>query len=241
MSTRRIGVLVIVESVLIFVPLIVLGVAINWPASLDDPAAVALPRLSENEAAVRAGYLVYLGYSILFLPVALAITRWTQGTGRSALSTAALVAIGFATLSSGMRTIGILRWLSTMFPLAERWDQADAAEQTAIAVQFDALNAYGGAIGEVLGVSLFAALWVAVTALAPGRADLPWWFRPTGALVAVIVALPVIDLVGVDPGMLTTVGGTAIHLWLLAIGLTMLRSQQPATRAMAVAGGAPRP
>ena len=56
----------IVQGLLIFIPTFVLGAAINWPDSLDDPASVALPRLLENEGAVRAGYFAYLIYSILF-------------------------------------------------------------------------------------------------------------------------------------------------------------------------------
>jgi hypothetical protein len=44
----------------------VLGAAINWPDSLGDPASVDLPRLLENEVAVRIGYFSYLSYSVLF-------------------------------------------------------------------------------------------------------------------------------------------------------------------------------
>jgi len=51
---------------LLFVPLGVLGTAIGWPASLGDPASVALPRLLQQEPIVRFGYLIYLAYSVLF-------------------------------------------------------------------------------------------------------------------------------------------------------------------------------
>jgi hypothetical protein len=74
-SRRLTAGLLTIEGLLIFVPLAVLGGAIGWPASLGDPAAVALPRLLENEGAVRFGYLVYLAYSVLFLPVAIWTTR----------------------------------------------------------------------------------------------------------------------------------------------------------------------
>ncbi|MFM8506037.1 MAG: hypothetical protein ACKOBB_13540 [Acidimicrobiaceae bacterium] len=48
------------QGLLLFIPLYVLGAAVNWPASLDDPASIALPRLAENEGAVRFGYFSYL-------------------------------------------------------------------------------------------------------------------------------------------------------------------------------------
>ncbi|MFM8415977.1 MAG: hypothetical protein ACKOAT_00590, partial [Actinomycetota bacterium] len=54
------------QGLLIFVPTVVLGAAVNWPESLSDPASIALPRLAENEGAVRFGYVAYLLYSVLF-------------------------------------------------------------------------------------------------------------------------------------------------------------------------------
>jgi hypothetical protein len=59
---------------LIFVPTFVLGAAVDWPASLDDPASIALPRLAENEGAVRFGYFEYLPYPVLFA-VTIALDR----------------------------------------------------------------------------------------------------------------------------------------------------------------------
>jgi hypothetical protein len=69
------GWLLIAESLLIFVPLSVLGSAINWPKSLSDPADKILPLLVEHASAVRFGYLVYLVYSILFWAIA-SLTIW---------------------------------------------------------------------------------------------------------------------------------------------------------------------
>ncbi|MEM9133150.1 MAG: DUF4386 family protein [Actinomycetota bacterium] len=227
MTNRTGGLLAITASFLALVPLVVLGAAIDWPASLGDPAADALPRLLDNEGAVRFGYLAYLGYSVLLLPVGIAVTRWADGGARATLSTLALIAMGAAAVSSGMRTIGIIRWLSTMFPLAESWEVADDAERAIIAVQFDAVNNYGGAIGELLGVGLFAVVWLAVTALGPGRRHRGGWFVISGAVVAAVVAVPLIDLAGVDPGAAVILSGTAFNLWLLAVGVAMIRDTEP--------------
>jgi len=69
----------LVQGLLLLVPTAVLGVAIGWPESLGDPAEVALPRLLAEETAVRAGYLSYLLFSILFVAAAL-----TELAGRTA-------------------------------------------------------------------------------------------------------------------------------------------------------------
>ncbi|MBM3669960.1 MAG: DUF4386 family protein [Actinobacteria bacterium] len=98
----------ILQGLLIFVPMVVLGAAINWPESLSDPADIALPRLLENEGAVRFGYVAYLIYSILFAVTIALLVRYVKG---AALGVLAAVIIGFAMISALARSIGIVRWL----------------------------------------------------------------------------------------------------------------------------------
>ena len=49
MSFQKIvGLLVLFQSILLFLPLIILGNAINWPDSLDYPASQSLPLILNN-------------------------------------------------------------------------------------------------------------------------------------------------------------------------------------------------
>jgi hypothetical protein len=61
------GIVLLVQGFSLFAPMAVLGSAIQWPDSLDYPAAKMLPLLREQLEAVRLGYGLYLGYSLLFL------------------------------------------------------------------------------------------------------------------------------------------------------------------------------
>jgi hypothetical protein len=125
------------------------------------------------------------------------------------------------------RTIGITRWLSAAFPLAEQWQETTSAtSREALAIQFDTLNNFGGAVGETLGVSIFAAVWLGATIARPG---LPRWARVTGALVLVPLTAPAIELAGVDGGILVSLSSSAITIWLLAVGIAMMRDR-PAGR-----------
>ncbi|MEO3977818.1 DUF4386 family protein [Streptomyces sp. CAU 1734] len=223
LGARRVAAaLLAVEGLLIIVPALVLGSAIGWPASLDDPAAVALPRLLEQEGAVRAGYAVYLVYSVLFLPVAVWTTRALTGGADTALSR---VAIGFAIASALARTIGISRWLLAMPGLAEAHAGAsDASVREAVAVQYELLNDFGGGIGEVLGVSLFAAGWLLCTSVAALRAGPA--HRPlliAGFPVAAGLALPLVEIAGADAGAATSIGTSLLHLWFLAAAAVLAR------------------
>ena len=220
-TARWAAALLVVEALLIFVPLAVLGAAINWPQSLDDPASVALPRLLDNEGAVRFGYSVYLAYSVLFLPVAVLVTRALAGTRDGDLLVR--MALGLAVASMLARCIGILRWLTAMPALAETYVASDDASRVALAAQYDLLNNFGGGVGELLGVSLFAALWLATTIVAAWRSGTPRWLLGSGVVVAVLLAAPLVELGGGDAGPLVSLGAASLQLWLLATAYVIVR------------------
>lgn len=211
----------ITQGLLLFVPTFVLGAAIDWPASLDDPAEVALPRLLENEGAVRLGYLAYLIYSILFAVTIALLVRYARLTTVGVL---AAVVIGFAAASALARSIGIVRWLAPMPELAQMWESATTEDQRAsIAVLYETLNSYGGTIGEILGVSIFAA--IAIGALSIGAfttRPFPNWVGVFGVIAAIVVLGSAVELLGVDPGVYLTIATTVVQLWFLAVGIWLL-------------------
>ncbi|MFM9095549.1 MAG: DUF4386 family protein, partial [Actinomycetes bacterium] len=139
------GLVSIIQGLLLFIPLTVLGGAINWPDSLGDPAEIALPRLLENEGAVRAGYFAYLIYSILFVISIALLSQVVLGKNAGLLLR---LIIAFAVISVLARSIGIIRWLVPMYDLADLWKGASTEEQRyTISTTFEALNSYGGTIG----------------------------------------------------------------------------------------------
>ncbi len=225
---RLSGALLIVQGLLIFAPLIVLGGAIGWPGNLSEPASVNLPLMIEQAGAVRLGYLTYLTYSILFWPVSLLTAR--VAAGNDTLSPGLKIAAGFGLASMAARSIGILRWLAPMPVLARLYTAPDATPelQQAISVVFEGLNAYGGAIGETLGVSLFAALWlVIVSVVFLRRRMLPAWIGVFGLVAALALAINLVELFGVDLGALITATTAVVHLWFLALGVVLLRKAGP--------------
>jgi hypothetical protein len=222
-STMRLaGLASLAQGLLLFIPLVVLGQAIEWPASLGDPAAVALPRLLEQESAVRLGYVAYLVYSILFALVMMQLARVSLGESRPGLMR---IVVGFAIASTVARSIGIVRWLVPMPQLAQQWQSAGSdQDRYAISVAFESLNAFGGTIGEVLGVSLFAAISLFVLCSAALRVgSLPQWLGLFGILAAVGLVATTSDLFGVDPGALAPfLATTVIQLWFLAMAAWLL-------------------
>lgn len=218
---RGAGWVAVVQGLLIFVPTFVLGAAVDWPASLSDPASVALPRLADNEGAVRFGYVAYLVYSVLFAVTMVMLARLVEG--ELAVGVRRLV-IGFAIASAIARSLGIVRWLAPMPELADAYATATGdGQRYAVERIYDALNSYGGMIGEALGVGLFAAISIGLLSVGLLRSRvIPRWVGVWSVISAIALALGVVEFLGADPGPLLTVTVTIVQLWFLAVGVWLL-------------------
>jgi hypothetical protein len=219
-------VLLIIEFFLIFPPLIILGAAINWPASLDEPASVNLPLILEQYAGVMTGYSIYLVYSLLFWPVAYLTGRVIVGDDPD--NPLFRIASAFAALSALARALGIVRWLFAMPVLAQLYTASTATPelQASISVVYEMLNAYAGGVGELLGVSLFAVIWlVLISLLIMRQANWPNWLGYFGLVAAASLFLNLFETIGVDMGPMITVSVTLLHFWMLAAALVFWRKK----------------
>jgi hypothetical protein len=228
------GWLLIAESLLIFVPLTVLGSAINWPKSLSDPADKILPLLVEHASAVRFGYLVYLVYSILFWVIASLTIRVLIDDESDSIWLR--VANGFGIASAIARCLGIIRWLVVMPALATLYTDPTISTGTreSIAVVYRALNDYAGSIGEVLGVSLFAGLWLAIVSVRILQTRiLPRWLGFLGLVSATLLGVQLARLFGVDLGAFISISVSVLQLWFLAMGIVLVAKAAKVERNLA--------
>lgn len=220
--TIALSVFVIIEALLIFAPLIILGAAIDWPDSLDLPAAKILPLVAQEIDAVRLGYGIYLLYSFLWVGLGASVA-WLACRKEGGTGILVTLAIALGCVSAVARCIGIIRWLSASAEFANFYpNSSDVVTNRAIETAQTAVNAWGGSIGEVLGVALFASAWlVTVSIIIITNKSLPKFLGFIGFPVAIAVVLPAAQLFGLD---LISVAGatTAMHLWLFAVGFTAL-------------------
>lgn len=215
--------LLIAQFILMWTAFFILSSAINWPMSLDDPAAVALPRVLAQAQPMMIGYGCYLMVGLLIVPATAALNARLGITGALGGFTLAL-----ATLSALAKAIGITRWLFAMPTLAQAY-VAPGADHSAIAVMFETLNAYAGGIGEILGVGLISGLWTLVIAREIAR-------RPNIGVKALagFLALTGVGLLatipagfGVDLGPVLTLSGVVWQFALFGVALWALT--QPKT------------
>jgi len=223
---RLAAIFLIIEFLLIFVPLIILGAAINWPASLDEPASVNLPLILDQYAAIMTGYSIYLAYSLLFWPMAYLTGRAI--VFRDSENLIFRIATGFAVLSTLARALGIVRWLFAMPVLAQMYTNPEASDhfKESISMVYEMLNAYAGGIGELLGVSLLAAIWlVLIGTLLIRLSYWPSWLGYFGLIVAASLLLNLLEMIGIDMGAMITISETLQHFWMLATAIVFLHKK----------------
>ncbi|HRF94382.1 MAG TPA: DUF4386 family protein [Aggregatilineales bacterium] len=232
--SRTIAFILILEGLLMFAPTIILGMAIGWPGSLGDSADVMLHAIFAEADATRVGYLFYLLYSILFLPTIVLIVRMAGDKQTNTIFVQ--MAISFASLSTLARVIGIIRWLVAMPELAVTYNDATVSTMTkeSIIVTYNMLNNFGGSIGEILGVSIFASLAIVMVAVIIFQnKGLPRWTGYFAISAAIALCLPILEIMGVNPAILPDfiliISVAVVQFWFLFLGAYLFFRRTPST------------
>ena len=218
-ARRRTAALLLIQFVTMWGAFFILAPAINWPASLDEPPAVILPLILDQSGAVFAGYLSYLIHALALLPLAILLRdalRLDGAMGRAVVTLGVLA--GFA------KALGIVRWLFLMPGLAAAYTDpaATPATKDAIAVVYEAFNAYAGGVGELLGVGLFAGIWTIVISVAVLRQG--WTVIGYAGLGAAVLLLStLLSVVGIESPVMLTLSGILWQFWTLALAITIWR------------------
>lgn len=213
--------LLLAQFIFIWTTFFVLSSAIDWPASLDDPASIALPRLLANEGSVLFGYGCYLLAALLIVPATAAINGRLGLGGPMAGFTLAL-----ACLSAIAKAIGISRWLFAMPNLARDYVAADEAGKAVIDTVFRTLNDHAGGIGEIIGVGLVSGVLTVVLGLVvAGRAErgsrFTGWFA---AVAGASLFLSIPAGFGLELGPVLTISNIAWQFALLFLAIWALQS-----------------
>ncbi|MEM9432594.1 MAG: hypothetical protein AAGA12_01625 [Pseudomonadota bacterium] len=197
----------------------ILAPTINWPASLSEPPEVIFPLILDQSTAVFTGYLSYLIHAVILIPVAILLRDALGLNGAMGRTVVTLgVLAGFA------KALGITRWLFLMPGLAVAYTDpaATPVTQDAIAVVYEAFNAYAGGLGELMGVGLFAGIWTIVISVAILRQG--WTVLGyAGFGAAVLLLSTLLSVVGIESPLMLTLSGILWQFWTLALAITLWR------------------
>jgi hypothetical protein len=222
-QTHLLTLLILAQVVLFMVPLVVLGRAIGWPASLRFPAGEILPLIEREAFAVQIGYWGYLATVVAMVPLVLALRRHAHAAGVRNLAVDCMTAFGMA--AAVLKSLGIVRWLVAMPKLASVYGgTSDPVLRKAIEVSYETLNGYAGSVGELLGVQLFSGLWMIALGLTLGRIGLRLNGCASIAIGAGFVACALRTLVPALGALQTPLPPVALA-WMLALAVTVWRTR----------------
>src|SRR6187551_600098 len=180
---RTTGVLFIVGAISFATAASVLSATFNWPDILREPADVVL-----TEFAAAGPSLVWIWFSTAWTYAILAVPILLLPAALGRRDDAALRVATFAgAISVVLALIGFLRWVFVVPPLAQMYQQGDAANRAALAAAWLAQHQFGGALlGEHLGQLLAIGWSVTLSIIVLRSRVLPRWLRVLGLLVSVL-------------------------------------------------------
>ena len=220
-ETSALVLLTLAQVVLFLVPIIVLGQAIGWPASLRLPANEALPLIASKATAVQVGYWGYLLTAVAMIPFVIALRRYALAHGAGGMLTDTMATLGVT--GAVLKTLGIVRWLIAMPTLASlHAGTTDPALRLIFEVNYTALNGYAGSVGELLGVQLFSGFWLVLLGVSLSR--MGWRLNGLASLALGIgFVLNSLRTLAPELGLLSAILPPLGLAWLLMLAGTIWR------------------
>jgi hypothetical protein len=201
-----------------------LAARFDYPTILDGPANIVLPRLLATGASGRAAWALYAFLPLIWLPAGVgayrALRRFYPGAMLLALQCAVLAAISMM--------LGLMRWPSVHWHLAELHAAATPEQQQVIAAVFDGLNTYlGNYIGEFLGELSFNAFFLLSSWTLLRSRTAPTWVASVGLIVAGAGFLGMFRNVTVAVAPVAAVNNYLLPLWMILFGVVLFRYRLP--------------
>lgn len=190
----------------------------DYPNILEGSAAEVLPRLREGGSVMRAVWAIYAFLPLLLVPGAVgAYFACPSSRGRMTL------ALVVASLGSLAMCLGLMRWPSIHWALAEIYSQAGAETKSSLEAIFNGLNLYlGNYIGEFLGEIALAAFFLLSGLSMLDEKRFPKWLGWSG------VGFSLLFLIGAFRNVTSTVQFIAdtnnglLPLWMIILGTALI-------------------
>jgi hypothetical protein len=190
----------------------------DYPGILDGSAAEVLPRLRAGGSSMRAIWALYAFLPLLLVPGAVgAYFACPSSRGRMTL---ALVAASFGALAM---CLGLMRWPSVHWALADAYAQSGADAKTSLSAVFLGLNLYlGNYIGEFLGEACLAAFFLLTGLSLLDEVRFPKWLGWGSIAFALLFMVGAFrnTVSAVQP--IADVNNALLPLWMVVLGVSLV-------------------
>lgn len=224
MNLALIGGLCFIVGALAFVGVFsYLAARFDYPKILDGDAATVLPRLRAGGATMRATWAIYSLLPLLLVPGAVGTLAALPGSAPLLVLALVLNSIGALAMC-----LGLMRWPSIHWTLAEAWETAGPDAKHSIAATFRGLNLYlGNYIGEFLG-EICLAKFFALSGLAfLLDARFPAWLGLAGITFGVSFSIGAFRNVSARVQWLADLNNWLLPLWMIILGAALIWRGQP--------------
>jgi hypothetical protein len=230
LTTIRTGGLFLIGGAIAFMGVFAfLAARFNYPAVLDGNAAEVLPSLLATGQSGRAVWAIYGFLPLIWIPAAVGAFQALRAEREGSMRVAML----FAVVSSLSMMLGLLRWPSIHWTLAQSYVNGTEAERLAISATFAGLNAFlGNYIGEFLGELAFSVFFLlSALAMLARKASFPRWAGYLGVVTAVAGLIGMFRNVTDTVAPVAAVNNYLLPLWMIIFGVVLLRYRPPAGEA----------
>lgn len=232
---RLTGILLIVTPVTFSVFFSLLQANFSYPTILSAPSGDVLNRFHDGGASLIATWYGFALSALLFVPLVAALHRLLASDRVPFLGIASAIGI----TAGIVQVLGLIRWPFLVPYLANVYvdPASSAATRDAVALVFQAFGHYAGnGVGENMGY-LLTSVWTLLIALVIRRSLL---FAPWLGWVGIPIALGIFAGVFVPLGIAAASTINAFSyilwaLWLVVLGIVLLRSRQSASLAAVAA------
>jgi Domain of unknown function (DUF4386) len=190
----------------------------NYPDILDGSAAEVLPRLHEGGSVMRAVWAVYAFLPLLLIPGAVgAFFAFPSSRSRMILG---LVA---ASLGALAMCLGLMRWPSIHWALADSYSQAGGETKSSLDAVFNGLNLYlGNYIGEFLGETMLAAFFLLSGLSMLDETRFPNWLGWSGVGFSLLFFVGAFRNVASAVQTVADINNGLLPLWMIVLGTALI-------------------
>ena len=224
-SIVRTGGLFLIGGALAFMGVFAyLAAQFNYPDVLDGDAAEVLPKLLATGGTGRAVWALYGFLPLIWIPAGVGAFHALRGVREGSMRVAML----FAVISAISMMLGLLRWPSIHWSLAQAYAAGGDAERLALGAVFAGLNSFlGNYIGEFLGELSFSAFFLLSSlAMLVRGTGFPRWIGYLGIFTAIAGLLGMFRNVTADVNPIAALNNYLLPLWMIIFGVALIRQRQ---------------
>jgi hypothetical protein len=197
-----------------------LAARFDYPRVLDGDAATVLPRLRGGGASMRAVWAIYSLLPLLLIPGAVGASLALPDS--PGLMTLALV---LACLGALAMCLGLMRWPSIHWALAESYESAGGEARRSIGAVFHGLNLYlGNYIGEFLGEINLGAFFLLTGCALTQDARFPTWLGWCGIGFGVLFVIGAFRNITRGVQRIADANNWLLPIWMIVLGGTLIWS-----------------